>query len=278
MPNNNMESYKKKTLDVLKYLIPFFSKHNIDWFIACGSAIGAVRHKGMIPWDDDIDLYMTRDNYNRLFALRDEMLKDGFRFITYDDAGYPNAFGKVMDNNTTVIETYRYPFNIGCNVDIFPLDLTSMGMMSFGNKWQAFRSVYSHYRCKVSRASLSGFKESPVDMLRVIGGKMVLLMQSRKKIIAKMREMEQSWNKPSGDRYVSFTEAGMYMFPKEWFDDYVMMPFEDIEVRVPKHYDEYLTYIYSDYMTPPPVEERRGEGPHSKVYVNLDENKMPFII
>ena len=87
-----------------------------------------------------------------------------------------------------------------------------------------------------------------------------------------MRRIEESWNREDGDRYVSFTEIGMYMFPREWFEDFILVPFEDTEVRIPKHYDEYLTYIYGDYMTPPPENKRKVEGPHHKYYINLDEN------
>lgn len=270
------ERYKEKILGVLKYCISFFEKHEIRWFIACGSAIGAVRHKGIIPWDDDIDLYMPRADYNKLISIRDEMLKDGFRFIYLKDEGYPLAFGKVMDNNTTVWQHRRFPFNVGCYVDIFPLDLTDMGMMSFSRKWRQYHDEYLHYRAKISTVTLRGIyediKRRQVDTLKVIPAKLLLMFQRKGKILNNMLKMEGSWNKESGDRYVSFTEMGMYMFPKEWFDEYVMMPFEDIQVRLPKHYHEYLTYIFGDYMTPPPEEERVSEGPHGKLYVNFDEN------
>ena len=91
------ERYKEKLLGVLKYCISFFEKHDLNWFIACGSAIGTVRHHGMIPWDDDIDIYMPRSDYNKLYALRNEMVKDGFRFACLKDGDYPLSFGKVID-------------------------------------------------------------------------------------------------------------------------------------------------------------------------------------
>lgn len=270
------ERYKDKILGVLRYCISFFEKHEIRWFIACGSAIGAVRHKGIIPWDDDIDLYMPRADYNKLISVRDEMLKDGFRFIYLKDEGYPYAFGKVMDNNTTLWQEARFPFNVGCYVDIFPLDLTDVGMMSFSKKWRSFRDVFSLHRAKISKVTLKGvvsdIKSKQFNMIRTVSAKIFLMFKSKRKIMNRMLEMEASWNKNDGDRYVSFTEAGMYMFPKAWFEDYVLMPFENIEVRVPAKYDEYLTYMYGDYMTPPPEEQRKGDGPHGKVYLNLEQN------
>lgn len=271
--------YKERLLGVLNYCIRFFDKHNIKWFIACGSAIGAVRHNGMIPWDDDIDIYMPRTDYNKLISIRDEMLCDGYRFIYIQDEGYPLAFGKVMDNNTTVWQQRRFPFNFGCYVDVFPLDLTDIGMMSFGKKWRQFRNLYMCYRAKISQVSLKGvledIKAGRFDSFRVILMKIVLLFKKRKDILKELLIMEASWNKTDGDRYVSFTEAGMYMFPKKWFEDYTMMSFEDMEVRVSKYYDEYLTYIYGDYMTLPPENQRKGEGVHEKLYVNT-ERSLPL--
>ena len=268
--------YKNKILGVLKYCISFFEEHDINWFIACGSAIGAIRHKGIIPWDDDIDIYMPRSDYNKLLSLREEMLKDGFRFICLKDAGYPYAFGKVMDINTTLWQERRYPFNVGCYVDIFPLDLTDVGMMSFSKKWRRFRDLFSQYRAKISKVSMAGIiddiRKRKMDTLRVIPAKLVLMFKSKQRLQDQLLSMEASWNKKEGDRFVSFTESGMYMFPQKWFSDYVMMPFEDIEVRVPASYDAYLTYMYGDYMTPPPEAQRKGEGPHGKVYINLNKS------
>lgn len=270
------EKYKEKILGVLKYIINFFEKHDIRWFIACGSAIGAVRHKGIIPWDDDIDLYMPRADYNKLISVRDEMLKDGFRFVYLKDEGYPYAFGKVMDSNTTLWQERRFPFNVGCYVDIFPLDLTDIGMMSYSKKWRAFRDLFSLYRVKVSKVSFKGIlddvKTKKINTLRIIPAKVFLMFKSKQQILNELIEKEALWNKKAGDRYVSFTEAGMYMFPKDWFEDFIIVPFENLEVRIPAKYDEYLTYMYGDYMTLPPEEQRKGDGPHGKVYVNLEQN------
>ena len=204
------------------------------------------------------------------------MLPDGFRFVYMEDEGYPLAFGKVMDNNTTLWQNRRFPFNVGCFIDIFPLDLTDIGMMSFGRKWMKYRLEYMRYRAKISHISFKGIVEDlrakRFDTLRPLPMKIALMFTPKRKILQNLFGMEQTWNKPTGDRYVSFTETGMYMFPKAWFEEYIMVPFEDIEVRLPKRYDDYLTYIYGDYMTPPPPEQRSGDGPHGKIYVNLSEN------
>ena len=271
--------YKEKILGVLKYCISFFDEHDIKWFIACGSAIGTIRHRGMIPWDDDIDIYMPRSDYNKLYELKDEMLVDGFRFACLKDDDYPLSFGKVIDDNTTVWQHPRFPYNVGCYVDIFPLDLTNIGMMSFGKKWQVFHNEYLLYHAKISditiRDVIKNFKRHNYKDLYILAIKFLLLFRGKKNIHNKLLSIESTWNKEDGDRYVSFTEAGMYMFPKKWFEDFVMMPFEGMNVRISKHYNEYLTYIYGDYMTPPPPDQQKGDGPHDKLYINLDK-KVPM--
>ena len=148
--------------------------------------------------------------------------------------------------------------------------------MSFSRKWLDFQSTYVSYRFKMSHLSWQDIKNDFVThqtlMLRVFLRHITLIGQSPESLVNRMESMISQWSKAEGDRYVSFTELGMYMFPRKWFEEYVMMPFEDTEVRVPKCYHEYLTYMYGDYMTPPPVSERDGDGPHGKLYVNLSEN------
>ena len=272
-----ISTFKSRVLEVFKYSIGFFEKHHLHWFIACGSAIGAVRHKGFIPWDDDVDVAMPRADYEKLKSLSGEMLKDGYRFLDWDEKNYPLAFGKISDNNTTLWSKKRFPVNFGIYIDIFPLDLTDSGMMAFGKKWQPYRLLLLQYRAKLSKVSLgdvvrdifSGKKDS----LRVLMVKIPLMFVSKKSFLKKIKTAEQDFNHKDGDRYVSYTESGMYMFPRKWFEEYILMPFEDIkEVRVPKYYDEYLTYMYGDYMTPPPESQQIPEGPHGKYYVNFEQN------
>ena len=274
--NEGMEAFKSKILGVLKYSISFFEKNDINWFIACGSALGTVRHKGFIPWDDDIDVYMPRKDFNRLIALRDGMLEDGYKFICMGDDNYPLAFGKIMDNRTTLWSQRKFPINYGAYIDIFPLDLTDIGMMSFGVKWVNFRMTYYQYRAKIAKITIGGLLDdinnNSTDNAKTLLAKIPLSFIKKRSLLDKLRKYEASWNKDSGDRYISYTEAGMYMFPKEWFEEYIYAPFEDITVRLPKHYHEYLTYMYGDYMTPPPIEKRHSDGPHGKYYVNLQEN------
>ena len=107
----------------LKVLDEVFRSHGLRYFLVSGTMLGAVRHKGFIPWDDDVDLGMPRDDYERLIANSKEWLPDYLEFICAEkDSNYPLPFGKIQDSRTTLIEkTYR-DYVGGVYIDIFPLD------------------------------------------------------------------------------------------------------------------------------------------------------------
>lgn len=275
MENYNIQEYKAKVLDVLKYSMDFFKKHNINWYIACGSAIGTVRHKGFIPWDDDIDVYMPRPDYNHLISVRDEMKKDGYEMNYIGDDGYYLPFAKISSMNTTVIESKSHAFVLGCNIDVFPLDITNQGMMSFSTTWKNYFVRKGLLQAKYAPFDIAGrlkaVKNGHNGALIGLALKPLTLFGKKQKYKKALMQFEQNYYQEEGDRYVSFTENGMYMFPKVWFDEFTMAPFEDVYVRLPKHYHEYLTYMYGDYMTPPPIEKRMINYSHQKYYVNLNE-------
>ena len=123
-----LNKYKSKVLEVLKYTIKFCEKNNLKYYLADGSALGCVRHKGYIPWDDDIDIYMPRKDYNRLISLKEKVSLDGYTVKSLKDKNYYLTFAKIYDSNTTVWEFKDCPDILGVYVDIFPLDLTNMSM------------------------------------------------------------------------------------------------------------------------------------------------------
>ncbi|KXB74135.1 hypothetical protein HMPREF1860_02125 [Prevotella amnii] len=112
---------QKKLLSLFKEFTLFCKKNNLTYYAAYGTAIGAVRHHGIIPWDDDVDVWMPRKDYEKLLKLKTTLLKTNYEIINIENKGYYLYFAKFCNRNTSIIEREGEP-NIGLYIDIFPLD------------------------------------------------------------------------------------------------------------------------------------------------------------
>lgn len=120
-----------------------------------GSAIGVVRHKGMIPWDDDIDIVMPREDYNRLLDLKVQFNNTGYDVVSLRDYGYYTTFAKIIDKNTTIWERKEWPFLIGVYIDVFPMDVTDVDEKQFLNYYCKYEKILKRYRCSLAHYSIS---------------------------------------------------------------------------------------------------------------------------
>ena len=123
MANVDSILFKQKILQTFKFTKKILERHNLKYIACGGTVLGAVRHQGFIPWDDDIDIYMPREDYNKFIQLNSESEKEGYQIVSVEHSyGYYLPFAKVIDNNTTIWELKEIPYLIGVYVDIFPLD------------------------------------------------------------------------------------------------------------------------------------------------------------
>lgn len=123
MVTSNLDSFKLRLLDTLKFMQAFFAKHDLRYVACGGTVLGAVRHKGFIPWDDDIDVYMPRADYQKLQTLTAELDKEGYEFLSHENTGvgYYMPFGKLSDKNSTIWEFERYRWSLVCISTYSPL-------------------------------------------------------------------------------------------------------------------------------------------------------------
>lgn len=145
---------QKKLLEVFKYTIAFLEKHDIKYIVCGGTLLGAVRHKGFIPWDDDIDLYLYRDDYEKLKKLKEEIQNDGYYLQSLADENYYLPFMKIINPRTTIWEKAKFEFLTGVFVDIFPIDkfLIDDGLLK--NKQKKARRLFRRYQSCVQKKSL----------------------------------------------------------------------------------------------------------------------------
>ena len=269
--------FKKKLVETLRAFDEFCSKNGLEYFACSGTAIGAVRHKGFIPWDDDIDVYMLRKDYDRLIDIRTSLDGTHYRIAELGDEDYIYPFAKFYDNNTTLVETKEFPScRIGVYIDIFALDEVSDDLDQVRKKKFEFERLFEDYQLTFIRPSFYRVRTCLLHFdLHSLWRMYNLRYCSKKKKIMirrKFIDFEKEWKEEKGPKL--FFHHAIYriekeIFEKEWFNSSIYMPFEECKVKVSAEYDKYLTRLFGDYMTPPPVEKRIAHHPH--FYLNLKE-------
>lgn len=261
---------KQKLLNMLKWFHAFCKEHGLRYYALGGTMLGAVRHKGFIPWDDDVDLGMPRGDYEKLIDLtRDlkgkyllESPKQGKKDFVY-------AYCKLYDTSTTLIENTRYKTKRGVYLDIFPLD-------GIGN---TIEESYSNFK-KIDRklnfisAKVCAFNKNRKfykNCAILVGRCIPEFIFGWRKEIKKVNELCAS--RSFDDYKFAGNLLGNWHYkeivPQDCFGEPDELDFEDMKICVPHDYDKYLTNVYGDYMTPPPAEKQKSH--HD--YIELSLNK-----
>lgn len=244
-------------IDILKYVDDFCKKHQIKYFLYYGSLIGAIRHKGFIPWDDDVDICMLRKDYEKFIKEFQKQSNGKYGIIcNKTNSKYPFNFAKVFDSKTVLYEKNFLTSYNGIYIDVFPIDNLPDSMTA--QKYQLKKLNLLHnlvgvkIRTRMIRHSI--FKTFVSDLL-YWSLKIVPISMLNKMI-------ENTITKYSSHKtqYVSCLAIGTYLkkerFERSVFKDSIDVPFEKITVAIPIRYEEVLRTIYGDYMKLPPVEQR----------------------
>ena len=275
MTDLELNKYKQKLLTALSTFVSICEEHNLSYFCACGTVIGAIRHKGYIPWDDDIDVYMPHDDYYKFIEL--SQLPEGYKTVSIHNSDSFATFAKFYYTNTTLWEIKQIPFVYGIYIDIFPLYSTNGDKDIFFKKYKKLRLLQRKYQMTLFKPTLSDLLESILHkdknmIIKIIVSFFVpsfLKKKYRNDIIAFENEMKDA--NEDGSYYASY--YGDYwrkeLFDKSWFDGFVIVPFENMSVRVCKGYDKYLRHLYGDYMHLPPADKQVSH--HYHYYINMDK-------
>lgn len=234
-------------LNILKAIHKVCEEHNLKYYLIAGTMLGAVRHKGFIPWDDDADIALPREDYNLLVANAKEWLPEQYELVSYSkDTNYPYAFARIQDKNTTYILRRCFDFVGGVPVDVFPLD----GMTQ--SKWKRFL----HYRKYSFAVKMMYF--STVDPYKHGKGLESLFVRLCRNIVPKMwafrlaDKIQQEYSIAS-EALIADHDNKPYrgILDKNVYGTPTPISFEGEILYGVEHPDAYLSYCYGDYMKMP---------------------------
>jgi len=238
-------------VELLEEIDRICKKHNIPYVVFCGTALGAVRHKGIIPWDDDLDVSMLRKDYEKFLEVAPAELKEQYFLQAEGAKHWPMNFSKLRKNNTTYLEKYHPKDNEthqGIYVDIFPCDNASDNEKI--RKLQFYASKVAIAKSLWKRGYETDSVKKKVFML------FCCLLPHKPFVKFAMRKKENS--SQYVQTFLSCTsryKKGIYK--RSWFTETVEMDFEHLEVPVAADYDGLLTTMYGDYMKLPNEENRK---------------------
>ena len=256
MKKIDREELKKLQMEIMDNVDCFCREYGIRYSIACGTMLGAIRHGGYIPWDDDIDIYMLREDYSRFEELFPEVYNEHFSLFSLKRSQDSNlAFIKVYDTRTICYELNSKLKNPGVCIDVFPID----DVPDDEKEWQKYNECRRKLILDLRHSGLRLSKiNSFVKNCGVLFYGIKYLFTNRRKIAERIEYMAQIHNEKGYKRCFECT-LGMnvkHPFRKSLFDELIDIPFEDRLYKGFKNYDEFLTCVFGNYKLLPPPEKR----------------------
>lgn len=255
MNNIGVQELKQIQVDMLKEIDKYCKKHNLRYSLAFGSLLGAVRHKGFIPWDDDLDIMLLRKDYDKFIK--------GFKHEYYSvispssDREYSLPFAKVNDTRTIINEDSNVKNTYGVYVDVFPVDNVPDDLYELKSFMSRKKKLNRQHILKIVKVK---WKRNPLKNLVLILGQLFLAFKSINAISNEMSDLSATYSglahcklrgiiAPNDNRFEE-------LLPADYFESYTTIPFEGFEAMVIEKYDEYLTAAYGNYMQLPPKNEQ----------------------
>ena len=264
-----MKEIQDVSLEILKQVADLCEEQNIRYFLLAGTLLGAIRHKGFIPWDDDIDIMMPRPDYDRFLEyLYHHKLPNLTLFNRKTCKEYPYMISRISDDRYILESENEDSVGMGVFIDIYPMDgmgatledALKYGLYNDRMSSFCFQATRKHFAIETTKSKFRKAVKFPVYLISKAIGK-DFFMDRIEKHTGKYDYETSEW---VGD-LIWLSGGANEIFKREWLDDYIMAPFEKYEFRIPKEYDAVLKHLFGDYMKLPPEKDRVGHH-YYKVY------------
>lgn len=259
-------------LAILEKFDQVCKKHHLTYYACDGTLLGAVRHQGFIPWDDDIDIAMFRDDYEKFQAIAPQEFSDPYFYQSSYTDNWLCTFSKIRDSRTTAIEFDEPNLNQGIFIDIFPLDAAPDGTPALINI------------CRIQLLIWCSIVNPQTLYERLLQGEKFILSQD---VIVNLLNMDvhqrlktfESFNLSHFGQSELVTDINYIItntpyqpLKKEWFQKIEYLPFENTKIPVPAEYDKILTNLYGDYH-----QMIQGGSDHENIILDPDISYKDFM-
>lgn len=270
--DNNLD-LKRKLLDMFVWFHQFCEQNGLRYYMLGGTMLGAVRHQGFIPWDDDIDVGMPRSDYQRLeMLLKDQTGRYILETPNTSNLDYYYPFSKLYDTETTLIENTRYKIRRGIYLDIFPLDGAGNTMEE---GLETFRKVKRKRLLLLTmtagvRPGRQFLKNLAVIAMRLIPNWVL----NKKKLLISVEQLCSRKSYDDCEYVVNFMGNWMEkeLMPKQIFGEPKRYVFEGVSAYGPEDYEGYLSSLYGEWRKLPPVDKQKTH--HDFLYIDLEHGYM----
>lgn len=269
MERDILVKVQKIQLEMAKDVKRICDENGIRYFLYRGTFLGAVRHKGVIPWDDDMDFGMLREDYEKFCAIANEKLDSQYCFQNWHtDENYALPFGKVRKRGTVFVESKcaRLPEN-GIYIDIYPLDFAPADP---GERKVLAGKLLHLFRIKLMKCGYTPWmEENTVIWKKRIG----YLLYQFVSLFFSQKMLRDTYEKlvravPEADTlYEQSALPIAYYFDRQWCGELAEYPYEDTTFLGPKNYDAFLSSLYGDYMELPPADKRENRHQIKELYL-----------